>query len=121
MVSVSKSSFSLFFFISLNILSIDFFPFIFFCVCIILCVLSVMAEAFPHVWCCELFIVKHEAPLGGLGGLVNRGAVGWVAAGLLCKALPNVIILMTFLQSRLISQEESSVVSWQGGGHMPHP
>lgn len=78
--------------------------------------LSVTAEAFPHVWCCELFIVKREAPLGGLGGLVNRGA-----AGLLCKALPNVIILMTFLQSRLTSQEENSVVSWQGGGHMPHP
>ena len=51
-------------------------PFIFFCFCIILWVLSVRAEAFSDVWSCELFIVKSEALPGELGRLVNREGLG---------------------------------------------
>lgn len=43
----------------------------------------------------------------------------WGQTGLLWGALPNVSILVTFLQGRLTSQEESSVVSWLGAYASP--
>lgn len=74
---VSGFSFQEFFLISIFFYLFEriqsrFSPFVFFCFCIILWVLSVRAEAFSDVWSCELFIVKSEAPPGSLGRLVNR-------------------------------------------------
>lgn len=60
-----------------------------------------------------------EAAPGGLVGLVSSGGRG--AASLRSyEALRNAI-LRPFLRSRLTSQEESSIVSWWGGGHRPLP